>query len=656
MDDKASPRKLPLIRNRYLLLADILLVPLAAAIAFWLRLDAAELRTYRPTMLVFILLAVLLKPPVFHLFGLYRRFWRYASVRELVTIALAALAATTLSSLLMYTAVRLLLDFPALPRSIPFLDFLVSLATVGGARFAVRLAAHLAATRPGRGNHLENGRPEERRVLVMGAGDAGAMVVREMQANPGLGFVPVGLLDDNRDKAGMTIHGVPVRGTREDIPRIAREERIHEVIIAMPTAPGRAIRHVVAICKQAGIACKTIPAIYELISDQVSVRQLREVRIEDLLRREPIEIEGKEAAQYLSGAVVLVTGAGGSIGSELCRQIAQYLPRQLLLLGHGENSIYHVMLELKDKFPQLAMQPLIADIRDADRLGTIFATYRPGVVFHTAAHKHVPLMETNAAEAVMNNVFGTRSLLQVAEANTVTHFVFISSDKAAAPANIMGATKRIAELLVQDAARRTGQVYVAVRFGNVLGSRGSVVPLFQRQIAAGGPVTVTHPEIARYFMTIPEAVQLTIQAAAMGQGGEIFVLDMGEPLRVVDLATELIRLCGLEPGQDIEIVFTGLRPGEKLQEDLFAQGEEPGPTRHEKILVAHGSTPADRQLFSRHLQELETLVREGDPARIRAKIQEIVPEFSPPACAPLGPLLPGHPARTRPGSGHELRP
>ncbi len=633
MNYTALPRKPSPIRNRYFFIADVLLMPLAVGISFLLRLDIASLRPYTSTILIFAALAALVKPVIFYLFGLYRRYWRYASANELVNIALATLTSTAVVTLLIYSLASLVWDFRPLPRSIPILDWLVSLPLVGGTRFAVRLAADSPFSRLWRNNHLKHGRNPERRVLVMGAGDTGAMIVREMQANPGLGFVPVGLLDDNRAKVGMTIHGVLVQGTREDIPHLAREEQVDEVIIAMPTAPGQAIREVVAICQQAGVACRTMPGLYELISGEVSIRQVREVRIEDLLRREPVRIDGTEAERYLSDAVVLVTGAGGSIGAELCRQIASYHPRQLLLLGHGENSIYHILLELRERFPRLAVQPFIADVRDYEGMAAIFNRYGPEVIFHAAAHKHVPLMETNVAEAVMNNVFGTQRLLQAAEAHDVTRFVFISTDKAVNPVNVMGATKRLAELLVQDTAQRTGRAYVAVRFGNVLGSRGSVVPLFQRQIAAGGPITVTHPEMRRYFMTIPEAVQLVIQAAALGQGGEIFVLDMGEQMRVVDLATELVRLSGLEPGRDIEIVFTGPRPGEKLSEELFANGEEPRPTQHKKILVAYGNNTWDSEALSRHLRELETLTREGGGSHIRTKMRDIVPEYRPPTDA-----------------------
>lgn len=621
---KKPTRKPPPIRNRYFFIADLVLMPLAVGVSFMLRLDFAGLRPYTRTILVFAALAAVVKPIIFYAFGLYRRYWRYASANELVNIALAALTSTAVVTLLVYSLASLLLEFRPLPRSIPIIDWLVSLVFAGGTRFAARLVAE------GRLYGLPyNGVSEgQKHVLVMGAGDAGAMIVREMQANPGLGLVPVGLLDDNRTKVGMTIHGVPVRGTREDIPRLANEEQMDEVIIAMPTAPGRAIREVVDICREVGVPCKTMPGIYELISGQVSVKQVRDVRIEDLLRRKPVRIDGSKAGRFLSDATVMVTGAGGSIGAELCRQIASHQPDELLLLGHGEHSIYQILLELRDRFPQLRVRPLIADIRDQERLEVLFARHRPEVLFHAAAHKHVPLMELNVTEAVTNNVFGTQALLAAAVAYGIRHFVLISTDKSVNPVNVMGATKRMAELLVQDVARRTGRAYVVVRFGNVLGSRGSVVPLFQRQIAAGGPVTVTHPAMRRYFMTIPEAVQLVIQAGALGRGGEIFVLDMGEQVRIVDLAKELMNLSGLEPGQDIEIVFTGPRPGEKLSEELFAQGEEPRPTQHEKILVAHASNSWGAEALDRHLEELEALVQEGDPARIRAKLLEIVPGAS----------------------------
>jgi FlaA1/EpsC-like NDP-sugar epimerase len=620
-------RRPAVIRNRYFVISDLVLTALSAVLAFAIRLDFPLFWTYRSIWFVFVLMAMFIKPPVHYFFGLYRRYWRYASIREMLNIVGATLTASAILTLLVLGLFLPLGWFERFPRSVLIIDCMLSLIFVGGTRFSVRFLGEVNALRNSNGRSQSD--VHARRVLVVGAGDAGAMTVREMLANPSLGLVPVGLLDDNRNKVGMTIHGVPVQGSPKDIPRLVSEQQIDEVLIAMPTAPGRVIRDIVSICQQADVTFKTMPGIHELISGKVSVNQVREVRIEDLLRRTPVRMDGRSAERLLSDAVVLVTGAGGSIGAELCRQVAQYRPSKLLLLGHGENSIHQILLELRQRFPHQTLHSLIADVRDRDRLNHLLGQYQPRVVFHTAAHKHVPLMEQNVPEAVNNNVFGTLSLLQAVEASDVPHFVLVSSDKAVNPVNIMGATKRVAELLVLDAARRTGHAYVAVRFGNVLGSRGSVVPIFQRQIAARGPVTVTHPEMQRYFMTIPEAVQLIIQAAVVGQAGEILVLDMGKPMRIVDLATGLIQLSGLVPGKDIPIVFTGKRPGEKLNEELFAKDEEPRPTRVPKILVARGNNTWDHQSFISHLEELEVLVSGGDSARICAKIQAIVPEYMP---------------------------
>ncbi|MEA3375249.1 MAG: nucleoside-diphosphate sugar epimerase/dehydratase, partial [Chloroflexota bacterium] len=631
-DDNASRDRIRPIRNRYFFVADLLLIVAAAVVSFWLRLDVAGIRSYRETLLVFVTLTLALKPLVFVMFGLYRRFWRYASARELLTIALATLSGSAVVTLALYSLASLFVDFRPVPRSIPIIDWLVSTPLVGGTRFAVRLIArHEFPVRLGnsRRHPLKQESDDTKRVLVMGAGDAGAMIVREMQANPGLGLDPVGLLDDDRAKVGMTIHGVAVRGTRETIPHLAQRERVDQVIIAMPTAPGKAIRNVVEICQEAGVAYRTIPGIYELISGRVSVRQVREVVIDDLLRRDPVRLERDPASRYLRGARVLVTGAGGSIGAELCRQIAAQRPEALLLLGHGETSVYRILREMRESFPGLDVAPLIADVRHPTRMETLLARHEPEVIFHAAAHKHVPLMERNVCEAVTNNVEGTRLLLEGAVVHGVERFILISTDKAVNPVNVMGATKRVAELLVQDVALRTGRPYAAVRFGNVLGSRGSVVPLFQRQIAAGGPITVTHPEMERYFMTIPEAVQLVIRAGALAEGGEVFVLDMGEQVRIVELAKELVRLSGLEPGRDIEIVFTQPRPGEKLSEELFGEDEEPRRTGHEKIFMAYGNNWWSSEALAAHVRQLEALAQEGDRGQVEAKLCEIVPGYLP---------------------------
>lgn len=619
-----------IIRNRYFFLADLVLVAIAAVLSFAVRLDTFVLKqVFLRDCLMYVAVAVLTKPIVFHSWGLYRRMWRYASTRELVLVTSGVLVATAVS-----WGIALLVGLPLdmiawIPRSVPFIDFLLCLSLVGGIRFSQRIIADTAYHVSDRAAKLKRPTATKKRVLIIGAGDAGAMIAREMRSNPGLGIEPVGFVDDDRAKQGMLIHNVPVLGNREDIPRIVRESRIDETIIAMPTAPGKTIREIKAICQSVPVSFKTIPGIYELITGIVSLKQIRDVQIEDLLRREPVRTDVTAIQHYLAGTTILVTGAGGSIGSELCRQIARYAPRELILLGHGENSLYKMGLELDEKYPDLKYRQVIGDIRDRHRMRWAFERFKPATVFHAAAHKHVPLMEVNRAEAITNNVLGTQNLLGLATRCGVERFVLISSDKAVNPVNIMGASKRLAEMLVQEAADRTGRTYVAVRFGNVLGSRGSVVPRFQEQIAAGGPVTITHPDMLRYFMTIPEAVQLVLQAAALGQDGEVFVLDMGEPLRVLDLALDLIELSGLQPYADIDIEFTGVRPGEKLSEELFVDGENYHTTRHDKIFVAHNREPPDCQRLRQGVVELERLAELGKDGEICAKLQDLLPDFHP---------------------------
>lgn len=613
-----------MLRNRHFFFIDLALLPTAAVLSFALRLDATGMLTWISAILVWIVLSVPIKLLVFYWFGLYRQFWRYASVDELVLVALATAVSEIVSGALLFAVVIPLSGIDSFPRSIPFIDGLLALMVAGGPRFAVRLAEQ----------KRERERPPGRRrppkpVLVMGAGSAGMLIVKEMRSNPSLGLEPVGFVDDDRGKHGFRISGAPVLGSRSDIPVLVEKHRVEEVIIAMPTAPGSSIRDVVALCNRAGIAARTIPGLYDILSGRVSVSQLRNVDIEDLLRREPVQTDVTAVSEMLHGCRVMVTGAGGSIGSELCRQIARCKPKALVLLGHGENSIFSITNELVWQYPHLAIEQVIADVRDPDRLSHVFRSLQPDVVFHAAAHKHVPLMEINVAEAITNNVKGTANLLHVAEAQRVRRFVFISTDKAVNPSSVMGATKRVAELLVQASAERSALPYVAVRFGNVLGSSGSVVPLFREQIARGGPITITHPEVSRYFMTIPEAVQLVLQAGALGQGGEVFVLDMGEPIRIEDLAKDLIKLSGLELGRDLDLVYTGLRPGEKLFEELSVAGESYVRTRHEKIVrMRNGADNGEGpQALWESVEELIGLARQGNDAQIRAKLQEIVPEY-----------------------------
>lgn len=624
------------LRNRHLALFDLFLLPMAGLMAFALRLDSEQIQTYVNGLLLYMLLAPLIKMPLFNLLGIYSRYWRYASVDELILLAGAAIIGGLAQGALFLGGKALFPDLvPAVPRSIPLLDILVTGIVIATPRFALRMWGQ-SAQRASKSLRAPD-TPEH--VLIAGAGEAGVLVLRELQANPQAGLIPVGFVDDDPQKHGALIHRVRVLGGREKIPELVRERHIEQVIIAMPSAPGAAIREIVQICEAAGVRARIIPGMYELLSGHVSLKQIRDVQIEDLLRREPVRTDTAQVGTLIRGKRVLVTGAGGSIGSELCRQILRCEPAKLVLLGHGENSIfeiYHELLRISGqsaegpgpKKPQSAIAdrksqitPVIADIRFPERLAAVFSQHQPEIVFHAAAHKHVPLMEDNMEDAITNNVLGTRHLVDAAAAAGVMHFVLISTDKAVNPTSVMGATKRVAELIVQDAAARTGRAFVAVRFGNVLGSRGSVVPFFQRQIAAGGPVTVTHPEIRRYFMTIPEAVQLVLQAAALGKGGEIFVLDMGEPVRIADLAEDLIRLSGLEPGRDIEIRYTGLRPGEKLYEELFDPTEAHARTGHEKIFVSlNGREPtatARERSLAQALDALSTAASRGDDLAVR---------------------------------------
>jgi FlaA1/EpsC-like NDP-sugar epimerase len=618
------------MRNRYFLLLDFLLLSALPFVSLYLRVDKdAWSGQYTRALLLFTALALSIKLPTFYAMGLYRRYWRYASVDDLTTIVLTVGTSAAVIAAIFLIARTLDVITPAeLPRSVPFIDGVLTLLAVGGTRFSVRAVASARRARD------KNDQPEGKRVLVIGAGDAGAMIVRELQNSARLTLEPVGFVDDDWNKHGMSILGVPVLGSRKDIPKLVADYGIQEVLIAMPTASGKVIREIVALCEAARVPSRTMPGIYEILSGRVGVSQLRNVDIEDLLRREPVEIDSEEVARMLAGARVMITGGGGSIGSELCRQIARCGPARLTLVGHGENSLFAIENELRRHWPGLVLDVIVADIRDRPRLQVVFERTRPQVVFHAAAHKHVPLMERNLEDAITNNVGGTHNLVRMSERYSVERFVLISSDKAVNPVNVMGATILVAEIIVREAARRTGQPFVSVRFGNVLGSRGSVVPIFRKQIAQGGPVTVTHPDVCRYFMTIPEAVQLVLQAAALGRAGghdEVFVLDMGEPIKIIDLAKDLIELSGLEVGKDIEIVFTGLRPGEKLFEELFVSGEDNRRTRHEKIMVASDSQKpsSPHSIFEAQLDRLMRAAQAGQADELQQLLKEMVPNYRP---------------------------
>jgi FlaA1/EpsC-like NDP-sugar epimerase len=611
-------RRLSKMRGPVLLIGDLFLTIISALGAFALRLDIGPLFVvYLPQAYWFVTVALLIKPLVYFAFGFYRRLWAYASTQELKLIFLAVSSASVVVSVVM-VMLRVLGVLPNFPRGVLPIDWLLSMALIGGFRFSLRILADARAA-------PTDTRGRKRRVLVVGAGDAGALVVREMQKNPQLNITPVCFLDDDSNKQRQQIHGVPVAGTLNDLARMVSLRRIDEVVIALPSAPGRVVRRVAEVCHQKSVPFRTMPGIYELIGGKVNVNRLREVKITDLLRRESALIDDRLIGAALGGSRVLVTGAGGSIGRELCQQIARWGPSELVLLGHGENSILETVLEISENYPTLPLHPVIADVRDVDRINVIFDSHHPEVVFHTAAHKHVPLMEVNIEEAITNNVLGTRNIIEAAINYDVRQVVMISTDKAIRPSSVYGATKRLAELIVLDAANRTGRPFSVVRFGNVLGSRGSVIPRFEKQIARGGPVTITHPDMERYFMTIPEAVHLVLQASAMGRGGEVFVLNMGEQIRILDLAEDLIRLSGLEPGRDIEIVYTGIRPGEKLSEELWDHGAKYEPTDHPDIVLLAQEDFLGGVELRRTVNDLIHLAREGDASVIVALLDEFIP-------------------------------
>lgn len=579
------------------LLVDAAILMAADIIGLLLRFDFAVSPDLAQSCIRAWPFTVLIRILVMSVFGMYQRLWKYSSVRDMMAVTAGITMGYVLDQVLMmaWPAIRL-------SRSALLVSYLVAMALIGVSRFRVRLLAEISREHQSSGNGGSNGnggsggnghlpRNHAGRVAIVGAGSAGAMVAKELLAHPEMERTAVGFIDDDPAKRGGVLNSLPVLGTRSRLGEVIERYDVDEVIVAMPSAPGAVIREVMDACKNLKVKIKTLPGVYELVNGKVSVKQLRDIQIEDLLGREPVHLDLDQIGAYLADQTVLVTGAGGSIGSEICRQVARFEPRQIVLLGHGENSIFEIEQDLGRKFPKLKTCPVIADIRDADRIDRVFGLHHPDVVFHAAAHKHVPLMEANPEEALTNNVFGTKNVARAADKHGAKRFVMISTDKAVHPASVMGMSKRVAEMVVQSIGATSKTKFMAVRFGNVLGSRGSVVPTFRMQIAGGGPVTVTHPDMTRYFMTIPEAVQLVIQAGAMGKGGEVFVLDMGEPIKITQLAEEIIRLSGKEPGLDIQIAYTGVRPGEKLFEEILTTEEVAAATKHKKIFTAKYTEP-----------------------------------------------------------------
>jgi FlaA1/EpsC-like NDP-sugar epimerase len=615
------------MRNRHLLLLDAISVVASPIIAFAVRFeDFGWVGDHLSLVLPYILIAGPLRLVVFYSFGMYKRLWRHASIGELRQILVAGGIAAFIAAVIgLWLLPTVQITSGRVPFSVVFIDAFLTTAAIA----LPRLLERTMRAKGRRRRRSDPGRP----ALIVGAGDTAKLVAKELLANPHLGFEPIGFVDDDLTKQNHMLLELPIMGTLSAIKSIIEQHGVSELIIAMPSAPGDVVRKVVRAGLDGGIPTLTVPSLPELISSKANGTRLREVEIQDLLRRQPVETDLAAVAELATGETVLITGAGGSIGSELCRQIARLAPARIVLLGHGENSIFDVLHELKANFPDVAMMPVIADVRDRKRVAAIFGMYKPHAVFHAAAHKHVPLMEDNVIEAITNNVFGTLNVVDASLEAGCEHFVFISTDKAVRPTSVMGATKRIAELIVQRAATKRDRNFVSVRFGNVLGSRGSVVPTFLRQIRAGGPVTVTHPEMQRYFMTIPEAVQLVLQAGALGRGGEVFLLDMGEPIRIVDIATDLIRLSGLTVGTDVQIKFTGMRPGEKLYEEMFFSAENVLRTNHPKVLRARNGI-----LPEGIMRRIEALVHaaeaEHPDEELKQLLRALVPDFRPHPTAP----------------------
>lgn len=605
--------------------ADAVAFAVAYALAFKARLETVS-PPYDLAMVLTMPWVVSLKVVVFHYTGNYRNIWRYASVRDLEKLG----RGTVLSTAGVIGLAFLLPAEMRIPRSVPFIDLALTLLLMGGLRMAVRIVhetrsepqPHRALPRRLMGVRADG---RSKRALVVGAGDAGEMIVREMIRNSRMDYDPVGFVDDDEAKLGQSIHGVSVLGTRHQIPRLVKDLSVDDIIIAIPSLRGRQVREIVQICRNTPTQLKILPDMGKIVGGTVRLSDLRKVQVEDLLGREPAELDLQLISAYLRSKRILVTGAGGSIGSELCRQILKFGPSEILLLGRGENSIYEIHRELSKTAGLTRLVQLIGDVINKKKLEGVFTKHRPEIVFHAGADKHVPLMEWNPDEAVFNNIIGTKNVLEVANEFGVERVVCISTDKAVSPTSVMGCCKRVAELLV-GSHLYGNTVAVAVRFGNVLGSRGSVIPHFERQIAEGGPITLTHRDIRRYFMTIPEAAGLVIQAGAMGKGREIFVLDMGEPVRIMDLAVNMIRLAGLEPGADIEIVETGLRPGEKLEEELVLSSETAEPTSHPKITCLK-SEPVDTEALLRGIDILTEGAIRMDFTTIRNTLSGLVPEF-----------------------------
>jgi FlaA1/EpsC-like NDP-sugar epimerase len=604
-----------LLRSRWtVFLHDLLWIPVAVLLAYWIRFNLTPIpRVYFTGMLLVMCMAMPFHALTLWLFGCYRGIWRYASIPDLIRI----LKAVTLGALATLLGAFMLQRLEGVPRSVLVLYPILLTIGLGSSRLLYRVF---------KDRWMDLGDPGTERALIVGAGRAGELLIRDLRRHGP--FLPVALVDDDPVKQGHEVQGVRVRGRLSDIAKLVRAYDANIVLIAMPSASRQTMDKVVQVCNEVKVPCRTLPSLTELADGRVEVSRLRPVTVEDLLGRDPVVLDARAISDFLRGKRVLVTGGGGSIGAELCRQISRHDPALLAIMDNSEYNLYSVDQELSVLAPSLVFTSALGNIQDAEAVETLFTRIKPQVIFHAAAYKHVPIVEDNVAEGIRNNIFGTRVVADAALRHGVECFVLISTDKTVNPTNVMGTTKRVAELYCQALSRDEGTHFITTRFGNVLASNGSVVPLFERQIAAGGPVTVTDPDITRYFMTIHEAASLILQAGAIGRGGEIFVLDMGEPVRIRDLAEKLIQLSGLRPYQDIQIVYTGLRPGEKMHEELFYTREELQGTTHPKLLLA-SSVPAPLSAMNADIERLKQAVETGDTDRAKALLRSLVPEFTP---------------------------
>lgn len=608
---------------------DVVLVAFSFYLAHLIRFDFAMSGRHWHIFFQALPFVLIAKPVIFYLLGLYHAIWQYTSTKELAGIVKAA----TIATLVIISCLLILYRFEGFSRSVFIIDWLSTIFLISGVRVMFRL--YYADKDPDKSAGarlremfvpLMKKGPDKRRLLIIGAGDAAEKIFREIQNNQGLDYEVVGMLDDHASKRGKRIHGIPVMGSIDETKTVAEAVKADEALIAIPSATGEQMRRIIAHCKAAGLKSKTIPGLSELIDGTISIKSIRDVEFRDLLGREIIRMEADKIGVYLGEQCVLVTGAGGSIGAELCRQICRYAPKQLVLFERTENALYSIDLELRNSFPDIEIIPLLASIQDKVQIRHILSRYSPHTIFHAAAYKHVPLLEHQPWKAVFNNITGTLNMAECAKEFNVERFVFVSTDKAVCPGNVMGASKRVAEMVVQ--AQNSSTRFMIVRFGNVVGSAGSVVPLFKKQVERGGPVTVTHPDVTRYFMLIPEACQLILQAGGMGKGGEIFLLDMGQPVKISDMARDLIRLSGFEPDTEIKIAYIGMRPGEKLHEELFCEGDETvEQTYHEKIMLVKNQMPVDSSILFEKIEALMGLAVRQEADAVKEGLKELVPGY-----------------------------